>query len=69
MTADFVYVRRHGYAKRGSYTSRALQADARLVRRWRAEGRDVYVYYNNDWRAFALKNALALARSVRRPGC
>lgn len=67
VTADFVYVRRHGYGKRGSYTSRALQADARLVRRWRAEGRDVYVYYNNDWRAFALDNALALTQSVRRP--
>ena len=24
----------------------------------------MYVYFNNDWKAFAVKNALALARLV-----
>jgi uncharacterized protein YecE (DUF72 family) len=64
LTADFVYVRRHGYGRRGSYTRRALEADARLIRGWRDEGRDVYVYFNNDWKAFAVRNARTLARIV-----
>jgi uncharacterized protein YecE (DUF72 family) len=64
VTADFVYIRRHGYARRGSYTRRALEADASRIREWRAEGRDVYVYYNNDWRAFAVRNARDLSRLV-----
>jgi uncharacterized protein YecE (DUF72 family) len=62
VTADFVYVRRHGYGARGSYPRRALAADASRIRRWRRDGRDVHVYFNNDWRAFAVENALALAR-------
>lgn len=60
VTAEFVYVRRHGFKRRGSYPKRALAADARAIRRWRAEGRDVYVYFNNDWRAFAVRNAATL---------
>ncbi|MBI2217029.1 MAG: DUF72 domain-containing protein [Candidatus Rokubacteria bacterium] len=65
ITADFVYVRRHGYGRRGSYTRRALERDAAAIRRWRAQGLDVYVYFNNDWRAFAIRNALALAQLAR----
>jgi uncharacterized protein YecE (DUF72 family) len=64
VTADFVYVRRHGYARRGSYTRRALERDAAAIARWRGQGLDVHVYFNNDWRAFAIRNARALARLV-----
>jgi uncharacterized protein YecE (DUF72 family) len=64
VTADFVYVRRHGYARRGSYTRRALERDAAAIRRWRAQGLDVFVYFNNDWRAFAIRNALTLGQLV-----
>src|SRR5581483_10148035 len=55
LTADFVYVRRHG-ARRGPYGEAELRADARAVRRWRREGRDVYVYFNNDARGWAVRN-------------
>lgn len=68
ITADFVYVRRHGYGKRGNYPRRALEADARHVRGWLAEGRDVYVYFNNDWRGYALNNARTLAALTGAPG-
>jgi uncharacterized protein YecE (DUF72 family) len=63
LTADFVYVRRHGTRRRygGSYTERMLQADAARIRRWRAEGRDVFVYFNNDGGAAAVRNALGLS--------
>lgn len=74
VTADFVYVRRHGTRARygGSYGERALRADAGAIRRWRRQGRDVYIYFNNDENASAVKNARRLAELVggvrRRPG-
>ena len=69
VTADFVYVRRHGTRRRygGSYSDRLLRADARRVEGWAAEGRDVYVYFNNDGRAAAVRNALRLTELVQSP--
>ncbi len=62
LTADFVYVRRHGPRGRyrGSYTDDALRADARRIAAWRRGGRDVYVYFNNDQRGYATADALRL---------
>jgi uncharacterized protein YecE (DUF72 family) len=64
LTADFVYVRRHG-TRRGPYPEAALRADARAIRGWLREGRDVYVYFNNDARGHAVKNARRLRRLLR----
>ncbi len=62
ITAGFVYVRRHGagsvYA--GSYPRGALQQEAERVKSWLAEGRSVYVYFNNDAQAHAIANAIML---------
>ncbi len=62
LTADFVFVRRHGpgamYASQ--YSEEALQADARTIRGWQEEGRDVWVYFNNDLAGYAVRNALRL---------
>ena len=62
VTADFVYVRRHGTAPRyhGSYTEAMLRADARRIREWRQDGLDVYVYFNNDGGGAAVRNARRL---------
>jgi uncharacterized protein YecE (DUF72 family) len=62
VTADFVYVRRHGWGRRygGLYRERHLTADAADVARWRRQGLDVYVYFNNDGEGAAVKNALRL---------
>lgn len=70
LTADFVYVRRHGTRRRygGSYSERLLAADAARIARWRAGGRDVFVYFNNDGRAAAVRNALRLAQLVAASG-
>ena len=67
VTADFVYVRRHGTRRRygGSYSERMLREDAVRVRGWAAEGKDVFVYYNNDGRAAAIRNALRLTELVK----
>ena len=62
ITADFVYVRRHGTAARyhGSYTDPMLRADAARVRDRLEDGLDVYVYFNNDGGGAAVRNALRL---------
>ena len=63
-TADFVYVRLHGaeelYAS--GYTPDALDAWAAKVRGWRDGGRDVHVYFDNDVKVHAPRDAVALAR-------
>jgi uncharacterized protein YecE (DUF72 family) len=60
--ADFVYVRRHGPGGqyRGCYSEEHIAADAQRVTGWLAEGRDVYVYYNNDVGGHAVDNARQL---------
>jgi uncharacterized protein YecE (DUF72 family) len=70
LTADFVYVRRHGTRARygGSYTERMLLADATRVRGFIAGGRDAYVYFNNDGHAAAVRNALRLGQLLRASG-
>ena len=62
VTADFVYIRRHGagvlYA--GAYSRTALRREAERIQTWLTEGRSVYVYFNNDADAHAVANALTL---------
>jgi uncharacterized protein YecE (DUF72 family) len=69
VTADFVYVRRHGTRRRygGSYSDRRLREDALRVEDWAAEGKDVFVYFNNDGRASAVRNSLRLTELIRTP--
>ncbi len=69
VTADLVYVRRHGSGVLygGSYPAEMLRRDARQIRRWLREGRDVYVYFNNDQAAFAVQDARRLADLVGQP--
>ncbi len=62
LTADFVYIRRHGATSRyaGSYSHSALRQEADRIKSWLSEDRDVYVYFNNDAEAHAVANALTL---------
>jgi uncharacterized protein YecE (DUF72 family) len=66
VTADFVFVRRHGPAGLYSsdYSPPQLEADALRIREWRQQGRDVYEYFNNDVSGFAVKNAATLQQLV-----
>lgn len=65
-TADFACLRRHGrrgsYA--GSYSHDELAVDARRVCTCLKEGKDVYLYCNNDAEACAPANARELAQSI-----
>lgn len=66
VTADFVYVRLHGPTRAygGCYSADALRAWARRVRRWAATGLRVFVYFDNDEAAYAVRNARELVRLV-----
>ena len=58
-TASFVYIRGHGPDGRyaGSYTDEALAQWSADIARWRGEGRDVYVYFDNDVKSAAPEDA------------
>lgn len=63
LTADFVYIRRHGHEGGYSscYSAGQLENDARRIRGYLAAGRDVHIYFNNDCYGYAPRNALELA--------
>jgi len=62
-TASLAYLRLHGpsLAYTGSYDARALRGWAEEIAAWRAAGSEVYCFFDNDERAYAARNALALA--------
>jgi uncharacterized protein YecE (DUF72 family) len=66
VTADFVYVRLHGDVKiyTSGYSERALASWARRIRSWDRDGRDVYVYFDNDVKVKAPFDALNLMRKL-----
>ena len=62
-TATWSYIRFHyGHrGRRGNYSARELSHWARRIRTWSRSGQ-VYAYFNNDWEAFAVRNAQQLAK-------
>jgi uncharacterized protein YecE (DUF72 family) len=61
-TTDFVYIRLHGPGAKyqGSYHGNALRAWAHQCRELSDQGRDVYVYFDNDEAGYAPANARKL---------
>lgn len=59
MTADFNYIRLHGSRKlyASNYTEEELQNWADKIRTW---NRDTYLYFDNDFEGYAVKNAIRL---------
>jgi uncharacterized protein YecE (DUF72 family) len=67
LTADWTFIRFH-YGSRGrggNYSERELEEWARRIESWR-ESADVYTYFNNDWNAYAVRNALSLRSMIER---
>lgn len=62
VTASHVYVRGHGPsgAYKGHYPDSALRGLARRIATWRREGRDIYVYFDNDQKSAAPADARRL---------
>jgi uncharacterized protein YecE (DUF72 family) len=67
VTADWTLVRfHHGERGRaGNYSRAELAAWAARLDGWRRE-QELWIYFNNDWRAFAVRNALTLRRELER---
>ena len=63
-TAPFVYVRLHGpsteHLYAGSYSDDDLRWWAGRVQEWSSQGRDVWVFFNNDGAGNAVRNAQRL---------
>jgi uncharacterized protein YecE (DUF72 family) len=64
LTADWTFVRLHRgrRGRRGNYSPAEIEGWAERIAGWRDDGIDVYAYFNNDWEAFAPRNAIALMR-------
>jgi uncharacterized protein YecE (DUF72 family) len=62
IVGPFCYIRRHGASARyaSCYSDDQLEDDAKLVTRVAQQNHDVYVYFNNDAHAYAIKNARTL---------
>jgi len=62
VSTDLVYVRLHGHEATYSsaYNESELRDWATRIRRWRRQGRDVHVYFDNDALGAAPLNALRL---------
>jgi uncharacterized protein YecE (DUF72 family) len=62
LTADFVYIRRHG--KDGTYatcyTIDSLKNDAKFIKSHLRQKKDVLIYFNNDASGYAPQNAAEL---------
>jgi uncharacterized protein YecE (DUF72 family) len=63
VTADFVYLRRHGMrgSYNGYYSAEELQKDAGRIAGYLKQGLDVFIYFNNDAGGAAPENALQLS--------
>ena len=68
-TADFVYVRGHGPGGRykGHYSTDALAGWAKRISSWKAQGCDVFVFFDNDQKSAAPIDALKL-KQILLPG-
>jgi len=66
-TADFVYIRMHGITHwyRYHYSYDDLKFWAGEIRKFIDQGLDVYCYFNNDFEAYAIKNAKELMELIK----
>jgi uncharacterized protein YecE (DUF72 family) len=67
VTGPLAYVRFHGPTQRayaGRYDKDELRRGAEQIEQYRQDGRDVFVYFNNDDRGYAVMNARELQEMV-----
>jgi uncharacterized protein YecE (DUF72 family) len=67
VTSDLVYIRLHGPgidAYRGSYGDEALAGWTERIRRWLEEGREVWIFFDNDEAGHAVQDARRLSAKL-----
>lgn len=62
VTADFVYIRRHGEGGNydTNYARPALRKDSQRLKKYLKSAKDVFIYFNNDFHGYAPRNAREL---------
>lgn len=67
ITADFVYIRMHGpealFASK--YSKSQLKELALKIKKWQKEGKEIFVYFNNDFYGYAIEDALYLKKLLK----
>lgn len=65
ITSDFTYLRLHGPKKayKGSYGSQ-LKTWSKKFSNWLSEGIGIYCYFDNDEKAYAIKDAMTLKKML-----
>lgn len=69
IVTDFVYLRHHRakqYPHKNCYSNAELQTDSKRIKSWRKEGKDVFVYFNNDEAGYAVNNAITLSKLIQK---
>ena len=68
VTAGFVYIRLHGPGARyqGSYSAKTLGQWLERCKKWMKQGREVFIYFDNDQEGFAAFNAKTLQEKAQR---
>ncbi|MEA2038994.1 MAG: DUF72 domain-containing protein [Thermodesulfobacteriota bacterium] len=63
VTADFIYIRLHGSRKLyvSEYSEEELKTWAEKIAAW---GKDTYIYFDNDFEGYAVKNAKRLKEII-----
>lgn len=66
LTSNFVYIRLHGPKKayQGSYSHYALNQWTKKILQWRKERKEVFCYFDNDEKGYAVKNAMTLQKKI-----
>ncbi len=63
ITSDFVYIRLHGTGKeayQGEYDSQTLSGWAGAIHGWHNKSKEIFCYFDNDQKGYAVKDALKL---------
>jgi uncharacterized protein YecE (DUF72 family) len=68
VTADFTYIRFHGRSAlfASNYAEAELTREAQMIQKFLRGGLDVYAYFNNDLRGYAVNNARLLRALLER---
>jgi uncharacterized protein YecE (DUF72 family) len=66
VTTDFVYLRFHGHESlyASDYSESDLTRYARKIENWLDQDKNVWVFFNNDYHGFAVKNAKQLKNII-----
>jgi uncharacterized protein YecE (DUF72 family) len=64
-TASFSYIRMHrGQEPGGGFRAQDVKVWAGQLRGLASIGKDVYIYFNNDWEGYAIRDAMLLQRCL-----